>query len=1074
MLRIPGIPTPVNNMTMNNHPRTFVDGVNDDVIQRMFGSVLFSNDSPYDRQSLHQHTTEYDLKDRYLARDIVTYLYAFDSRYTLYALLPIEYTSENKIKFNQIIFDRGQIAETPQGVPPRLFTHRAESHTHTLTRYATGIVAYKENFDTAQGHQTIMRELYQILLMQRDANTFDILRAIVAASNLEEKDYLRRQVANARDLRRAMQYETTSWNAVRKSHTAMISIYNYVLEISRGIQADPINALLLKDEIAGYLSTSQLATFYESGPSGIDMRQRGIDQGSFMGVKIYPVRSFICNPGPNDENPLEHTTEIGEHYTLKEPIHGDSADYLSSMLTIRLPNDETLDWFYVTLADAVNNLPIWKQTGALKDIRPLYTNANDYQNSDARKKSLVEYSSNAHGTRDTEYVGQFYKDRLTLQHVLHAARVVERRLPANTLETVASLWPKILSYINTMANIDPYNYPQYWEDLFNENQARTTNDGSKNRTIKEPEVTANPVTGTLKIPTPRAIDRPIYPLLPPSPDFATLKACGHLVMSSDLDNTVWKDRKEAFKDMGRFTDAFSHLADALYAMFPDSPFINPKYAHSRHHNPTRAEHLFETLVYPDTVPIAFIANELADEEEENERQKFMKQLSQAGVTYKDTESEFIEELNSKFEPATQQPGSTDELANQAIADQKQQLLEVYEKIQNLIADPNKRRRAWSRTPMCLSFVAVKAYLTHLQNDEWIRIMPMIPTHDNILVVAARDLTEISNWLDSNSVENIGAVYNPQRPATLVPYPARTAEADHQIGQTKIGEDACQDLGSLIDSTDFMARYSEIWAHVTDTLMRMLSLLYISTPFTRDASITLINHNIPLPYAITVVRPHMRYHTSYLIFMHAGQSTGSLFVKPPTVTMKSDEGRGQEVVMTTTFYNRAIVHKPTNILRVPHAWVQSHISGATDGWIQPETYDPHTYDGRESMIAIIHGLDENTDDVMPLPGKLSIVDPSLPSSIKNLHKEYFSTSPLYRNLYKLDHINDMSDMDESNIGSVNQTRHNFLTFKGMYKEWSPSTKRIDQLNHSTGHWQDQSDFGVRLFNPFKSNHALSRL
>lgn len=1089
-------------------PATTLNGDLTSVVQRtgdMYRRILDIPQTfatPFMTAQRTMETTESEQQNKFLnAASFMKHIRDFGTGDLLYELLPPEAVDSINIKVTKTVFERGTLAGTPQGSVPRLFTHTQDEQHHTLVRKSAGIVVHAEQLYSTPGQEIIRQQIVQIAHRITDADTYEILNAIVRNHNAKAEEHIASLYSDPRQYHDAFMMETDRWNLLKKRTNGIYDLINYFKKIALRNSSAPLDSMLISDECVGYLSTSKLSAYYESGPRGPAFRERGIETkffGNSNEFKLYPVRSFACMPEPDVMNSED---EIGELYPM-EPAIRDAKNYHSRMCSIKLPDDATRSWFNVELLDAVENAPIWDREdpeGVLIDVTQYTNNLSD----EARESSILEFRRDPRYGQDinrnrrlfvqTMFAGQIPRRHLHENDIVFAANVLYNHVDSKIREVLAITTPKIVSYLNTMARINPHDYPDYWNALIQENvnAGLHMNQGEYNRPMwlnlaNADELAADPVTNTLRIPAPPLAGNANFPQLPPHPDFNTLRACAHLLATRNLAGTVWENAKETFNDMKEFVYAFTAFANALHTLIPDSPFLSPRYTHSQHHTPTLEVTLFENLFYPDIVPLGLYvevpdapnadveplvnwarANGVwrADQAGFIDEELFRAMLLAPASNGRQRNIEYDNHTGGFVVTAAAQQHADENVRGQAGADmheanQKLGLFRENRIAYNALVQNRQARRRVLRTPMSLSYDAVRAYMAI--TPSLINAVPMNPINDEV-PLERNAFDNASHWLDDHSV-NYTALAQRRVDLPLLPHAAKHAVdqlANRVFDNRPELKNISDSLVKMCMSREFTQRYEMFWKTHTDPIMRLLCLLYLSVPITRRSMHALVYGNVPLPIGFTIVRPHMRYVVRPIILMAAGKQTGKLYIRPPITEAGMDPSR-QVHELSITFYHAAHVLVTENIIQIRDAFVHSHIRGASNGWILPHEYNPNNYQGDGSMISIVHGLHEYPRGYMSLAGNFSAIDSKrFNSAMPFFSNDSYSTAPVYRGIFNLNSINRTSNRDESNIYSDTQILHNFVCFPGLYKTYSVQSQDISTLVPSTGHWKDQADFSDRL-------------
>jgi hypothetical protein len=117
-------------------------------------------------------------------------------------------------------------------------------------------------------------------------------------------------------------------------------------------------------------------------------------------------------------------------------------------------------------------------------------------------------------------------------------------------------------------------------------------------------------------------------------------------------------------------------------------------------------------------------------------------------------------------------------------------------------------------------------------------------------------------------------------------------------------------------------------------------------------------DVYVPVNTILARPWMTYYASTVIIMKAGRETGETIIGHPDFQMSANT-QTSELEAKMTYYAKAIVSNPGNVMVAPHVFIQSYISGNNVDWLTWETLQnefkeesaPTRY-SKESLISML--------------------------------------------------------------------------------------------------------------------------
>ncbi|MHA1683094.1 MAG: hypothetical protein ACTSUE_19300 [Promethearchaeota archaeon] len=120
-------------------------------------------------------------------------------------------------------------------------------------------------------------------------------------------------------------------------------------------------------------------------------------------------------------------------------------------------------------------------------------------------------------------------------------------------------------------------------------------------------------------------------------------------------------------------------------------------------------------------------------------------------------------------------------------------------------------------------------------------------------------------------------------------------------------------------------YEAAYREESEVCMLVCRLVFLHATLTRQTMEAMIDANVQLPVNFILWRPWMGYEMSSLIYMKGGRSTG-MTVYGHTNFMLSQDGHTKMLFASLTYYSKAIVRKPKNIIVMDNAFYNDYLGG----------------------------------------------------------------------------------------------------------------------------------------------------
>ena len=125
--------------------------------------------------------------------------------------------------------------------------------------------------------------------------------------------------------------------------------------------------------------------------------------------------------------------------------------------------------------------------------------------------------------------------------------------------------------------------------------------------------------------------------------------------------------------------------------------------------------------------------------------------------------------------------------------------------------------------------------------------------------------------------------------------------------------------------------------------------YLFNPITKDFFTKCYQNNVCPPFEILLARPHMTYDMMTCIMMKGGSDTGNTFQGHSDFQL-GDDVQSKIHYGNYTYYSKALVTNPKNILLARNVYAGGYVSGDDCDWIDRDTYSGNVNSG--SMYAFL--------------------------------------------------------------------------------------------------------------------------
>lgn len=248
------------------------------------------------------------------------------------------------------------------------------------------------------------------------------------------------------------------------------------------------------------------------------------------------------------------------------------------------------------------------------------------------------------------------------------------------------------------------------------------------------------------------------------------------------------------------------------------------------------------------------------------------------------------------------------------------------------------------------------------------------------------------------------------------------------------------LGTMAKHVEHIARSG------MSALRKILALIYIGLPFTKEQLLTLDNNNILVPVNFIVARCHAQVETQIIAKCQSGGGSGFTYYAFSNVAV-GDNVLTKTHTINFHFHLRAFVHKPRNVFIIPDVFVTGYDGGLGVGFHSPATYlngSEVTLD-RPSIICLMVDYNTRRDD-MPNPFDIT---GHWNAGIKfrgivGQDRPHYPTAARVRRKFGVGRLNGTAGMPV-----LHEAHQNTYMYRGHTEEDNGSGKIVVRPN--TGHW-----------------------
>lgn len=311
----------------------------------------------------------YDLPEAYkgknlFLRDTIDGFIMEDNEWYTRTILPYAQTDQIHVAWNEWHFNQTLAGRVPhEGISRLITSSKRRFKDHTVRRGLAFILEHGF-MTTAEGREQYRRNLFGIKQCVQETCNHDVVSALLGCRNYD-KEWERRHGLYNRPFKDVMRRELNEWAIIQKDISGLEILHEeYKKRLSRyGVTADTwifppkmsIYATMVPPTEVTHkeLGVSTTASF-NAGPGSL---------GKFRGCNVYETRLFDVFENDLPVDLLQRNQQIGSYYVMDDPGRfgrGDSDDKpTTTQRDIYIYNEETDNWARISFAKAammaVNN-----------------------------------------------------------------------------------------------------------------------------------------------------------------------------------------------------------------------------------------------------------------------------------------------------------------------------------------------------------------------------------------------------------------------------------------------------------------------------------------------------------------------------------------------------------------------------------------------------------------------------------------------------------------------------------------------------------------------------------------------
>jgi hypothetical protein len=244
------------------------------------------------------------------------------------------------------------------------------------------------------------------------------------------------------------------------------------------------------------------------------------------------------------------------------------------------------------------------------------------------------------------------------------------------------------------------------------------------------------------------------------------------------------------------------------------------------------------------------------------------------------------------------------------------------------------------------------------------------------------------------------------------------------------------------------------------LQLVIVVLLALTPFSKDAIERLLEHNVPAPWSVLLMRPKVTHECYSAVPLRGGPSTGATFFGHADWAFVNDS-MAKNHYGHWTFYSKAVVYNARNVSQMRETYVLSYVCGqgidfveSPNALILGEAAVLRQQAGRRAdIVAVMEPFEwraRDDNDPIDMTGSLPVTGAvKVDRDFDSIHDLLYSSAPYTSLLFKFDQF----------LGSANRVefeRHgqrtlvNTLCSQDHVYYYTPRTSGMHGFTECTGH------------------------
>lgn len=349
--------------------------------------------------------------------------------------LPYHYTPEMHIRWNEYRFNRTLAGVVPhEGISRLVTSSKRQFESHTI-RHGLAFILEHGFMNTEEGKRQYMFNIRGIRDCVQETNNFDVVAALLHARRYDlewEAKHGMRDLPFGPIAAR----KVTEWAIVQKSMDGLDIMHEEYLDRLARYHVKP-NMWVWHPRMCLYtqIVPQSEKEYFITGPKGEQMMAKSpAAVTNFRGLPVYTTRAFDVY---EDELPIQLLNarrQIGEYYIMHNE-HSDHSKYKNFMRDI-IVYDESIDnWRRVKFAEALEHCNRFTHDGM------------GFPEPCSDSGDMFNYTDNTGGVRTVKYIGQLRAEHLGAEVAQAIGESMARDVPAGAQDDMRA-------FANRFANVD--------------------------------------------------------------------------------------------------------------------------------------------------------------------------------------------------------------------------------------------------------------------------------------------------------------------------------------------------------------------------------------------------------------------------------------------------------------------------------------------------------------------------------------------------------------------------------------------------------------------------------------------